>query len=78
MGRMPVFVLQVQKHCQTSQSKVKYKFSDLSDTNVFIAEFRESIRPAIVSLLGDGESDVRRAGADALSKLSEQGKVYIF
>ena len=68
-------------HCRNSQSEVRYKFSDLNDADVFVDEFRESIRPAIpviISLLGDGESDVRRAGADALSKLSEQGKVYIF
>ena len=76
-----MFVLQVQKHCQTSQSKVKYKFSDLSDTNVFIAEFRESIRPAIpeiISLLSDSVSDVRITGEDVLLKLSQQGRVSKF
>ena len=49
--------------------------------DVLVADFRESIRraiPQIVSLLSDGESDVRWAGADALSKLSEQGKVLNF
>ena len=65
-------------HCRNSQSKVRYKFSDLDDTDVFVAEFRESIGhaiPEIVSLLSDGDWNVRIAGADALSKLSEQGKV---
>ena len=41
-----------------------------------LAEFRESIRPAIpqiVALLGDSNSDSRTAGANALSFLSEQG-----
>ena len=36
-----------------------------------------SIRPAIpqiFALLGDSALDVRRAGEDALSKISEQGK----
>ena len=47
-------------------------------TDLLVADFRESIRraiPQIVSLLSDGESDVRSAGANVLSKLSEQGKV---
>ena len=65
-------------HCRNSQSKVKYKFSDLNDTDVFVAEFRDSIRlaiPVIVSFLSDGEQNVRRAGADALLKLLEKGKL---
>ena len=73
-----VSVLQVQMHYQNSQSKVRYIFFDLDDTDVFVAEFQESIQPAIpkiVSLLSDDQWDVRIAGADALSKLSEQGKV---
>ena len=72
------FVSEVQTHCRNSRSKVKYKFSDLNDTDVFVAEFRDSIRlaiPVIVSLLSDGERNVRGAGADALSKLLEQGKL---
>ena len=65
-------------HCQNSQCKVKYKFSDLDNTDAFVAEFQESIKPAIpeiVSLLSDHEGNVRIAGAGALSKLSEQGNV---
>ena len=65
-------------HCRNSLSKVWYNFFDLDDADVFVAEFRESIRPVIpeiVSLLSDGERSVRIAGADALSKLSEHGKV---
>ena len=76
-----MFVSQVHMHCRNSQSKVRYKFFDLNDADVFVAEFRESIKPAIpeiASLLSDGEEDVRIVGADALLKLSEQGKVYIF
>ena len=68
-------------HCRNSQSKVRYTFSDLNDADVFVDEFRESIKlaiPEIVSLLSDGDLIVRMAGADALVKLSEQGKVYIF
>ena len=34
--------------------------------------------PEILSLISDSDSDVRKAGADALSKLSEQGKVSKF
>ena len=73
-----VSVFQVQKHCQNSQSKVRYRFSDLNDTDLFVAEFHESIQryiPEIVFLLSDVQWSVRIAGAYALSKLSEQGKV---
>ena len=71
-------MLQVQMHCQNSQSKVRYRFSDLDDTDLFVAEFHESIQcyiPEIVSLLSDVQWSVRIAGAYALLKLSEQGKV---
>ena len=56
-------------------------FSDLYVTDVVVAEFRESIRlaiPMIALLLRHGELDVRRAGTDALSKLSEQGSISSF
>ena len=46
-----------------------------------LAEFRELVEPVIphiIALLGDKERNVRKAGADALSKLSEQGKVSNF
>ena len=49
--------------------------------DVLVAEFRESISPAIpeiIPLLSHSDLNVRRVAADALSKLSEQGKVYIF
>ena len=68
-------------HCRNSQSEVRYKFSDLNDADVFVDEFRESIKlaiPEIVSLLSDGEWNVRISAADALSKLSEQGMVSNF
>ena len=68
----------MQIHCGNFQSKVRHIYFDLNNTDVLVAEFRESIRPAIPkigSLLSDGQWSVRVAGADALSKLSEQGKV---
>ena len=46
-----------------------------------VAEFRESIRPAIpqiVALFSDSGGDVRRAGANVLSYLSEQGRISNF
>jgi hypothetical protein len=46
--------------------------------DVLVADFRGSIMhaiPEIISLLSDRESKVRMTGADALVKLSEQGKV---
>jgi HEAT repeat protein len=67
-------------HCRNSQTKVIYQVSPLNVTDVLLAEFRESIRPAIpeiFSFLGDSELNVRKAGADALAKFSEQGKVSI-
>ena len=48
--------------------------------DVLAAEFRESIRPAIpqiIPLLSDSDFDVRKVGADALVKLSEQGEFKI-
>ena len=68
-------------HCQNSQSKVRYLNPDLNVADVLVAEFRESIRraiPQIVSLLSYSERYVRIAGADALSKLSKEGKVLNF
>ena len=65
-------------HCRNFQNMVKYKIPDLDDADVLVAEFRESIRraiPQIVSLLSDSEENACIAGADALLKLSEQGKV---
>ena len=59
----------------------KVKISDLNVVDVLLAEFRESIRPAIpriIDLLSHGELNVRGAAADALSKLSEHGKVSKF
>ena len=66
--------------CSTMQlpCNAKQGPSTTGDADVFVAEFRESIKPAIrqiVSLLSDGGPNVRIAGAYALSKLSEQGKV---
>jgi hypothetical protein len=65
-------------HCQNSQSNVRNNFSDLNDADVLIADFRESIIhaiPKIIAFLSDSELNVCCAGADALAKLSEQGKV---
>ena len=71
----------MQIYCRISQSKVRYNFSNLNDADVLVAEFRESIMPAIpeiISLLSDSNLSVRMAGADALSELSEQGNVSKF
>ena len=46
-----------------------------------VAEFRESIRPVIsrvVALLDDSDWHIREAGANALLKLSKQGRIYNF
>ena len=45
------------------------------------AEFRELVRvaiPQIIALISRRELNARRAGIDALSKLSEQGKASNF
>ena len=68
-------------YCQNSQSKVRYKLFNLIDTDVLVAEFRESIKPAvpeIISFLSDSELNVCMAAADALSKLSEKSKLSKF
>jgi HEAT repeat protein len=49
----------------------------LDAAHILVAEFRESIKPAvlqIVAFLGDRDFTVRDAGAEALSKLSKQGE----
>jgi hypothetical protein len=49
----------------------------LDAVDVLVAEFRESIKPAvleIVALLSDMDFTDRDAGVEALSKLSEQGE----
>jgi hypothetical protein len=43
-----------------------------------VAELRQSIGaaiPQVITLLSDDHSDVRTAGANVLSKFSEQGKI---
>ena len=50
-------------------------------TTLLDAEFRELVRdaiPQIIDLLSDSELNVRRAGADALSKLSDEGNISSF
>ena len=64
----------------SEQGKVS-KISSLNVVDVLVAEFRESIKPAIpriIVLLSDKELDVRKAAVDALLKFSEQGKVSNF
>ena len=60
----------------------KVKISDLNVVDVLVlAEYRESIRPAIpeiIDLLSHEELDVCEVAADALSKLSEHGKTSNF
>ena len=66
-----------------SEQGNKYiKFSDLNIVEVlFLAEFQELIGaaiPKIISLLRPWSSDVYKTGANALVRLSEQGKVSNF
>ena len=80
-----MFVGRVQMHCRISQNVVRYKVPD-SDLKpelcwALVVEFRESIRPAIpqiIAFLNHGDLNDRTTGADALAKLSEQGKVSNF
>lgn len=56
-------------------------FFHLNVADVLVAEFRELIKPAIlqiITLLSQSELYFLRAGANALAKLSEQGKESIF
>ena len=49
--------------------------------DVLVVAFRESIMhavPKIIALLSGSELNVRRAGVDALARLSEQGMVSNF
>ena len=59
-----------------------YNFFDLNDDDVLVAEFRELISrlaiPKIILHLSDRKSHVRRASADILAKLSEQGRASKF
>ena len=60
---------------------VSYENFDLNVFNVLVAEFRRSIRPAIphiIAFLSHGDFNDCRAGADALSKLSEQCNIFKF
>ena len=65
-------------HWRYSQSKVRYLIFLLTNVaDVLVAEFRESIKPAIpqiIALLGYIEND-RRVGVYALSKLSDYGEI---
>ena len=59
---------------------ISYQASDLNVV-LFVAEFQESIRvaiPQIITLLRPWNSYICEVGADALVKLSEQGRVSIF
>jgi hypothetical protein len=54
---------------------------DLNIVHVLLAEFWKSITrhiPEIISLLSNSMSGVRTEGADALAKLSKQGRVSTF
>ena len=63
---------------------VRYQIFDLIVVDVLVAEFRESIRPAIPKMItlltwvGSWESARFEAVANALTILSEQGKVSSF
>jgi HEAT repeat protein len=60
-----------------SEQGKNIKYSGLALLMSTVAEFRESIGstiPQIITFLSDSDSNIRLAGAEALSKLSEQGK----
>ena len=69
-----MFVGRVQIHWRNSQSKVRYQNFDLNGVDVLLAEFHESVRPAIpqsIALLSDGELHNRRAKTRLNSYVSE-------
>jgi hypothetical protein len=76
------FLKQLQMHYRNYQNMVRYQISDLKVVDVLVAEFRESIMPAIpqmIALLGTWEaSDIHKLVSNALSKLSEHGKISNF
>jgi hypothetical protein len=64
----------------SEHGKISKKKSDLTVVDVLVAEFRESIKPAIpqmITLLGSWQATdvIHEAVANALSKLSEHGKI---
>jgi hypothetical protein len=65
----------------SEQGKV-LNYSDLNVVDVLVAEFRESIKPAIpymITFLNPSIApDVLKAVANALSKLSDNGKISNF
>jgi hypothetical protein len=77
-----VLLGRLQIQYQNSQRKVKYEFSDLSNADVLVAEFRESVLPAIPKIIdflsNKRNSNFRMAGANSLANLSEPGKGYIY
>jgi hypothetical protein len=73
-----MFAEQVQMHWKNSQSKVRYPMFCLELLMSIVVAFQEPIRlafPQVLALLRDHDWNVCRVGADALEKLSEQGKI---
>ena len=65
----------------SDQGYIKFSYLYVVIDALFVAEFRESIRaaiPQIITLLRPWKSYICEVGADALAKLSEQGKVSNF
>jgi hypothetical protein len=67
-------------HCQNCQNKVRcIEFMATHYESAFSAEFCNVIEkeiPHIAGLLQHSDKQVVRAGADILSKLSEQGEIH--
>ena len=64
-------------HSRNSQSKVSIEIFDLIVVDILVAEFREPVEaaiPQIIGFLDNSNWNFRKAGANAVSKLSEQGK----
>ena len=62
-------------------SKQSKESKNLNDVDVLVAEFLESIKPAIlaiIDLLSHRELNGHSVAADALSKFSEQGNISSF
>jgi len=66
----------------SEQGKCKnMKLFDLNIIDLLVAEFRESVRPAIkqiIALLNDRDWTIRQKALDELAKLSKQSKVSKF
>jgi hypothetical protein len=76
-----VFLTQVQMPCQSTQNTVNCSISWSSIPDEYSSHSELSIEdaiPHIIDFVIDDDDSICLAGADALSKLSEHGKVFDF